>query len=81
MQKTFKDEDIEQILAEADELLQQMDPEIIEDMEKAQRAQFEEHAERLKKLKSGVQDKFLGGSNTGERASTVKECTRRWRIL
>jgi hypothetical protein len=30
MQKTFKYEDIEQILAEADDLLQQIDPEIIE---------------------------------------------------
>ena len=58
MRKTFKDEDIEQILAEADELLQQIDPEIIKDMEERRRAQLEEHAQRLKKLKSEVQEKI-----------------------
>ena len=58
MQKTYKYEDIEQILAEADDLLQQIDPEIIEYMEEEQRAQFEQHAQSLKKLKSEVQDKI-----------------------
>jgi DNA repair exonuclease SbcCD ATPase subunit len=58
MQKTFKYEDIEQILAEADDLLQQIDPEIIEYMEEEQRAQLEQQAQRLKKLKSEVQDKI-----------------------
>ncbi len=58
MQKTFTHEDIEQILAEADDLLQQIDPEIIEDMEEEQRAQLEQQAQSLKKLKSEVQDKI-----------------------
>jgi hypothetical protein len=58
MQKTFKNEDIEQVLAEADALLRQIDPEIIKDMEERRRAQLEEHAQRLKKLKSQVQDKI-----------------------
>ena len=58
MQKTFKNEDIEQILAEADELLQQINPEIIKDIEERRRAQLEEHAQRLKKLKSEVQDRI-----------------------
>ena len=49
MQKTFKHEDIEQILAEADELLRQIDPEIIEYMEAEQRAQLEQQASILKK--------------------------------
>jgi len=44
MRKTFKDEDIEQILAEADELLQQINPEIIKDIEERRRTQLEEHA-------------------------------------
>lgn len=57
MQKTFKHEEIEQILAEADKLLQGIDPEIIKDMEEERRAQLEEHAQRLKKLKFEVQDK------------------------
>ena len=58
MQKTFKHEDIEQILAEADDLLQQIDPEIIEYMEEERRLQLEQHAQSLKKLKSEVQDKI-----------------------
>jgi F0F1-type ATP synthase membrane subunit b/b' len=58
MQKTFKHEDIEQILAEADELLQQIDPEIIAYMEEEQRIQLEQQAQSLKKLKSEVQDKI-----------------------
>ena len=65
MQKTFKNEDIEQILAEADDLLQQIDPEIIEYMEEEQRAQLEEQAQSLKKLKSEVQDK-IGKEGTPE---------------
>jgi F0F1-type ATP synthase membrane subunit b/b' len=58
MQKTFTHEDIEQILAEADDLLHEIDPEIIKDMEEEQRAQFEQQAQSLKKLKSEVQDKI-----------------------
>ncbi len=58
MQKTFKYEDIEQLLAEADDLLQQIDPEIIEYLEEEQRAQLEKQVQSLKKLKSEVQDKI-----------------------
>jgi CDGSH-type Zn-finger protein len=58
MQKTVKDEDIEQILAEAEELLAQIDPEILEYMDEEQRAQLEQQAQDLKKLKSEVEDKI-----------------------
>jgi hypothetical protein len=58
MQKTYQYEDIEQMLAETDDLLQQIDPEIIEYMEEEQRAQREQQAQRLKELKSEVQDKI-----------------------
>jgi hypothetical protein len=40
MKKTYKYEDIEQILAEADDLLQQIDPKIIEYLKEEQRAQL-----------------------------------------
>jgi hypothetical protein len=56
MQKTYQYEDIEQLLAEADDLLQQIDPEIIADLKDEQRAQLEQQAQSLKKLKSEVQD-------------------------
>ena len=68
MQKTFKDEDIAQILAEADDLLKQIDPEIIEYMEEARRLELEQHAQSLKKLKSELQDK-IGKEGTLESSS------------
>ena len=68
MQKTFKHEDIEQVLAEADKLLKQIDPEIVKDMDERRQAQLEEHAQRLKKLKSEVQDK-IGKEGTPESSS------------
>jgi hypothetical protein len=55
MQTTFEPKDIDQILAEADELLQQINAEFIQDMEEEQRALLEEHARGLKELKSQVQ--------------------------
>jgi hypothetical protein len=58
MQTTYKYEDIEQILAEAEDLLQQIDPEIIEYLKEDQRAQLEQQAQSLKKLKSEIQDKI-----------------------
>ena len=65
MEKSFKDEDIEQILAEADDLLKQIDPEIIEYMEEERRFQLAEHAQNLKKLKSEVEAK-IGNEGTPE---------------
>ena len=58
MEKTFKYEDIEQLLAEADDLLKQIDPELIEYMEEGRRLEFEQHAQSLKRLKSEVDDKI-----------------------
>ena len=58
MKTTPKAKDIDQILAEADELLQQLDPELLEYFEEEQRAQLEEQAQSLKRLKSEVQDKL-----------------------
>ena len=58
MENTFTYEDIEQILAQADELLQQIDPEIIEYLEEGQRIQIEQQAQSLKELKMVVQEKI-----------------------
>jgi hypothetical protein len=55
MQKAYTYEDIEQILAEADDLLQKIDPQIIEYLKEEQRAQLEQQAQSLKKLKSEVE--------------------------
>jgi len=58
MQKTYNYEDIEEILAEAEDLLQQLDPEIIAYLKEEQRAQLEQQAQSLKQLKSEVEDKI-----------------------
>jgi hypothetical protein len=58
MQKTLDYEEIERILAEADELLKQIDPEIIEYLEEGERIQLEQQAQSLKKLRMEVQDKL-----------------------
>ena len=58
MEKTFKHEDFEKILAEADDLLKQIETEVIEYMEEERRLQLEQHAQSLKKLKSEVHDKI-----------------------
>ena len=68
MQEALKYEDIEQILAEADDLLKQIDPEIIEYMEDERRLQLEQHAQNLKELKSAVHDK-IGQEGTSESSS------------
>ena len=68
MQKTYNYEDIEEILAEAEDLLQQIDPEIIEYLKEEQRAQLEQQAQSLKKLKSEVQDK-IGNKGAPESSS------------
>ena len=68
MEKTFKYEDIKQLLAEADDLLKQIDPEVIEYMEEEQRLEFEQHAQTLKRLKSEVDDK-IGKEGTSESGS------------
>ena len=58
MKKTFKYEEIEKILADADDLLKQTDPEVIEYMEEEQRLKLARHAQNLKKLKSEVQGRI-----------------------
>ena len=58
MQDHLEQKDIEHILAEADELLQQLDPEIIEYLEEERRVQLEQQAQRLKELKSEVHEKM-----------------------
>jgi quinol monooxygenase YgiN len=51
---------IEQLMAEADELVQKINSEFIEDLEEEHRLQFEKHTQRLQELKSEVQAKHEG---------------------
>jgi len=58
MPKKLESKNVEQLLAEADELIQQINSDAIKDMEEEHRIQFEKHAQNLKKIKSEVQGKI-----------------------
>lgn len=59
MEEPFRYEDIEQLLAEVDEFLSQIDSEFMDYVEEGRRAEFEKQAEDLKRLTSEVQDKMV----------------------
>jgi len=50
--------DIERLLAEADELVQRINSDAINEMKEEHRLQFEIHAQNLKKIKSEVQGRI-----------------------
>jgi hypothetical protein len=58
MPKNIESKNIEQLLAEADELIRQINSDAIEDMKEEHRLQFEKHAQNLIKIKTEVQDKI-----------------------
>ena len=57
MPTTLKSKSIDELLAEADELVQKYNSEFLEEQEEEHRLQFEKHAQRLQELKSEVQTK------------------------
>ena len=65
MPKNFESISIDQLLAEADELIQQINSDAINDMQEEHRLQFEKHAQNLKKIKSEVQGKIEKKTNSG----------------
>jgi hypothetical protein len=58
MNATSIPKDFDRLLAEADELIKQIDSNAIKDMEEEHRIRFEAHAQSLKKLRSEVQEKI-----------------------
>ena len=58
MNATFIPKDIDRLLAEADELIKQIDSKTIKDLEEEHRIQFETYAQSLKRLRSEVQEKM-----------------------
>ena len=58
MPKNLESKNIEQLLAEADELIQQINSDAIKDMQEEHLLQFEKHAQSLKKIKSEVKGKI-----------------------
>ncbi len=55
MSKNLDTRDFKQLMAEADELVGQINSEILKDMEEDLRIQFEKHAQNLEKIKSTIQ--------------------------
>ena len=58
MSKKLESKNIEELLAEADELIRQINSDVIKDMKEEHRLQFEKHAQNLKKIKSEVQGRI-----------------------
>lgn len=65
MPNNLASKNIEQLLAEADELIQQINSDVINDMQEEHRLKFEKHAQHLKKIKSEVQNKIEKKTNSG----------------
>jgi len=55
MRKTLEEKNIEQLLAEADELIEQINADALNDLEEEHRLEFEKYTQHLKKIKSEVQ--------------------------
>jgi hypothetical protein len=75
MPKNLESKNIEQLLAEADELIRQINSDAIKDLEEEHRIQFEKHAQNFKKIKSEVQGKIeeKGTSEIGSGADGMHE--------
>ncbi|MBI5586703.1 MAG: hypothetical protein HY892_23070 [Deltaproteobacteria bacterium] len=71
MPTTLESKDIDQLLAEADELIEKFNSELLADLEEDHRLQFENHAQRLQEIKSEVQAR-TEGKGTLESFSTAE---------
>ena len=58
MPKNLESENIAQLLAEAEELIQQIESDASKDIKEEHRLQVEKHAQSLKKIKSEVKGKI-----------------------
>jgi len=65
MSKNLESKSVEQLLAEADDLMRQINFDAIRDMEEENRLQFEKHIQNLEKIKAGAQSR-TGNKETPE---------------
>ncbi len=75
MQKNSESKSIEQIMAEADELIRKINSDVLKDMKEEHRLEFEKHAQNLRRIKSEVQEKMKknAASEIGSGAEGVHE--------
>ena len=72
MQKNSEHKHIEELLADADELIRQINSDAVRDLKEEHRLEFEKHAQNFKKIKSEVQGK-KGTSGTGTGSEGMHE--------
>ena len=65
MPKNLESIKIEQLLAEAEDLIRQINSDVINDMQEEHRLQFEKHTQNLKKIKSEVQSRIEKKGTSG----------------
>jgi len=65
MPKNLESINIEQLLAEADELIRQINSDAVSDMKEEHLLQFEKHAQNLKQIRSEVQGKIEKKGTSG----------------
>ena len=75
MSTNLESKNIEQLLAEADELIQGINSDILEEMDEERRLKFEMHLQYLNKFKSEIQDDSgnINSSKLGSGAEGVHE--------
>lgn len=57
MPKNLEPKSIEQLMAEADDLIRHINSEVVKDMEETHRLEFEKQAQHFQKIKSGIHGK------------------------
>ena len=75
MSKDLSINDIERLMAEADELVRRINADILSELEEEHRLQFEMHAQQLESIKSEVQggsDKKKNGGQAPARKASMK---------
>lgn len=70
MPKELESKSLDQLMAEADALMQQINTEAFKDMEEAHLLEFEKHTQRFQKIKSEVQSK-TGSKESSEGKSSA----------
>ena len=75
MQADLKSKNIDQLIAEADKLVERVHSDVLNEMEEEHRLQFEIHAQKLAKIKSDVQSRIdkENAANTDSGAEGVHE--------
>jgi acyl-CoA thioesterase FadM len=71
----LEDKDIEQLMAEADEIIRQINSDFIKEMEEEDRLRIEIYAQKLKKRKSEIESRIIKekASETGSGAEGMHE--------